>query len=439
MGRSCATSVCSCPGGGIELACEDGADEDCDGATDCADPDCDARACGAAGRSCAGGACACPGGATETACADGVDGDCDGSVDCADADCAGRSCGAGGLVCAGTSCVCGAAPEVRCDNGVDDDCDGSIDCRDSDCRGLGCDDGSWCNGADFCRGVSCSDHPTPACATLCSEMTRTCVACLGDADCGGVTYGPWTGCTYAAVCDETNGTTESRDVTSPVCVAGMCGTAITTETRACARDTDGTTCGTGTYGPWGPCIEFDGTCDESGLETRSASIPTCTAGACVTVASSQVQVCTRDTDGTSCGTPACGSYGSCGGFSSTCDTSGTQSRTCSDYACMTGTCHTTSTTESRSCTRSTTGTTCAATTYGTWSACSYSNTCDESASQSRAVTTYTCGSGSCGSSSSTQSRACTRDTDGLACGRSGCPDRCVAGTCEANCAPGCPC
>jgi len=51
-----------------EASCNDGVDNDCDGATDCADTDCQ--------------------GGTETACADGIDNDCDGDVDCDDVDCA---------------------------------------------------------------------------------------------------------------------------------------------------------------------------------------------------------------------------------------------------------------------------------------------------------------------------------------------------------------
>ncbi|HEX6273533.1 MAG TPA: hypothetical protein VFZ53_10840, partial [Polyangiaceae bacterium] len=44
-----------------EASCGDGADDDCDGFTDCLDPDCEAQACGAAGLTCAGGACVGPG------------------------------------------------------------------------------------------------------------------------------------------------------------------------------------------------------------------------------------------------------------------------------------------------------------------------------------------------------------------------------------------
>ncbi len=82
--------------------CGTGLDEDCDGATDCADTDCL-------------GAPAC----VESTCDDGVDDDADGLVDCEDADCAGAP-----------ACV-----ESTCDDGLDDDTDGLVDCDDDDCWG----------------------------------------------------------------------------------------------------------------------------------------------------------------------------------------------------------------------------------------------------------------------------------------------------------------
>jgi hypothetical protein len=68
---------CNCPSDcgaapGSELVCSDGIDDDCDGLTDCDDPDC-------------AGAFAEDG---NTGCSDGLDNDCDGLIDCADtADC----------------------------------------------------------------------------------------------------------------------------------------------------------------------------------------------------------------------------------------------------------------------------------------------------------------------------------------------------------------
>lgn len=85
-----------------ETECSDGQDNDGDGLTDCADPDCDAQPCDAAdaGSTCqrvssdAGAqadASACLG--HETECGDGLDDDGDGLPDCLDPDCLCRSCG----------------------------------------------------------------------------------------------------------------------------------------------------------------------------------------------------------------------------------------------------------------------------------------------------------------------------------------------------------
>ncbi len=84
--------------------CDDGADNDLDGRIDCADPDCQ-------------GTDVC----TEI-CGNGVDDDFDGLIDCEDAECFGDP-----------TCF-----ETVCDDGVDNDGDGAIDCDDSDCAGPEC-------------------------------------------------------------------------------------------------------------------------------------------------------------------------------------------------------------------------------------------------------------------------------------------------------------
>lgn len=86
-----------------EQACEDGIDDDGDGAIDCEDPDCiDRQLCGV----------------PDEICDDGTDDDGDGFVDCEDDDCT-DSCNVGDF--------------ENCQNEIDDDGDGNIDCADLDC------------------------------------------------------------------------------------------------------------------------------------------------------------------------------------------------------------------------------------------------------------------------------------------------------------------
>jgi hypothetical protein len=91
-----------CPGNPeTETSCTDGADNDLDGDTDCADSDCDANP------SC-----------VETICDDGIDDDLDGDTDCDDSDCAGLA----------------DCPEAEiCDDSIDNDEDDAVDCADDDC------------------------------------------------------------------------------------------------------------------------------------------------------------------------------------------------------------------------------------------------------------------------------------------------------------------
>ncbi len=82
--------------------CANGMDDDCDGAIDCADTDCQA------GTFCTG----------RENCTTEIDDDFDGLTNCDDPDCASTE-------------ACGCVPQIEdCSNGMDDDCDGLIDCAD---------------------------------------------------------------------------------------------------------------------------------------------------------------------------------------------------------------------------------------------------------------------------------------------------------------------
>ncbi len=281
-GRYCqgtgAAGACVCTGNGgtaqpaKETTCNDGADNDCDGAGDCADTDCRATApssltggqnCSTAGRFgdvCSyGGVCTCSGNGgtpevTEASCGDGKDNDCDALIDCKDPDCynaTGASCGLNGRVCSSTtsgspatpgSCVCsgnGGTPEAieaTCGDGKDNDCDAKIDCADTDCAGMTCGlNGRTCSGTS----CACSGNggaAQPAKETSCGDGFDN--DCDGLVDCADTDCRP-VGNALGAVCDATGNTCSppSGGVSTCSICSGNGGTAQTIET-ACSDGFD---------------------------------------------------------------------------------------------------------------------------------------------------------------------------------------------------------
>ena len=301
--------------------------------------------------------------------------------------------------------------------------------RDTDGNscGAGVTYGTWsaCGGfANSCdtTGTRSRSRTTRTCAgSSCTSTTDTvtesCTRVTDGTSCGSNDYTNWSACGgFANSCDETG--TQTRTRTEYDCSGGSCTSSNFTESRSCTRDTDGDTCGSTTYGSWGSCGGFSSACDRTGTQSRTATDRTCSNGTCTTVNRTETQSCTRSVTGNSCGTSTYSSWGSCGGFSSTCDTTGTQTRTRTDYNCnASGTCTTSTATESQSCSRSTNGNSCGTTQTGSWSACGgFANGCDETGTRTRSVTTYRCSSGSCSSSTTTETGSCSRDTDGDSCG-----------------------
>lgn len=203
-----------CVGGDVpctEVYCEDQADNDLDGRTDCDDADCapvdaclaEAPGCdvdqdGSASLSCGGTDCNdgnssiypgvhevcgnnqdddCIGGdvpCTELYCTDGSDNDLDGMVDCADTDCVtdtaciaeqpgcdDDSDGQGASSCGGDDCddleptIYYGAPEV-CGNGIDDDCvGGEVPCDEVSCTDQADND---LDGLVDCNDGDCTQH-----------------------------------------------------------------------------------------------------------------------------------------------------------------------------------------------------------------------------------------------------------------------------------------
>jgi len=129
-----------------EYNCDNSADDDGDGLFDCDDPDCQQTAACDPSR--------------EWSCHDGVDNDSDGLTDCIDPDCL-QAC------------------TENCDDGVDNDEDGDIDCADSDCWEVeGCHAGNEIcrNGVDDdgdelidCEDPDCADLPTCDIVEICNN------------------------------------------------------------------------------------------------------------------------------------------------------------------------------------------------------------------------------------------------------------------------------
>ncbi len=334
---------------------------------------------------------------------------------------------------------------ARCQDGVclfeldDSACDDGEPCTNDRCTATGCvtepntlpcDDGVFCNGFDRCVDGTCSMHDGDPCAspTVCDEAGSRCTGCATPADCPPASTGAWSACAYDDGCDESG--TRTRTNRTYACEAGSCVPTDTTESDACARTTTGMSCGVGSCGSYGAC-DYADSCDQSATRTRTCTDLTCSGGVCSATPRMESMPCSRSTTGDSCGMTTCGAYGTCD-YTDSCDETATRTRTCTDFACASGTCMGSPRMESSSCTRTTTGITCGSETCGGFGSCNYSSTCDESAQRSRTCTTPTCSGGSCsGSSMRTDTDPCTRDTDGTSCGSS---QICTAGSCV-SCVP----
>lgn len=240
QGHTCSAdspSTCTtCPGGATEI-CNDGRDNNCNGLTDCADPQCQpvgnqpGAVCDAGGHTCSvNGApspsactvCSGNGGAPEareTSCGDGRDNDCNGLTDCQDPSCGGLACSPFGLTCSATAKTCSVCPggqtvETTCNDGVDNDCNGKVDCADLNCQPTVGAPGKTCG--PF--GKSCTTDAGGSCG--CSgnggvaEATETSCGDGFDNDCNGKIDCADTACA-ARSCDGSGSVGKT-------CSAGLC-------------------------------------------------------------------------------------------------------------------------------------------------------------------------------------------------------------------------
>ncbi|MBX7195585.1 MAG: hypothetical protein K1X94_26245 [Sandaracinaceae bacterium] len=151
-------------------------------------------------------------------CGNGADDDCDGTSDCMDADCVGASCDDGepcthhdvctaGGSCAGTAITCTSS---EC---VTRACNGSATCTETPRSGACTDDGNACT-SDVCSAGRCA-HSARADGSSCGTGRRCCA---------GACTNPATDANHCGVC--------GVDCGSHACVAGACRCAANAECRS---------------------------------------------------------------------------------------------------------------------------------------------------------------------------------------------------------------
>ncbi|MFW5920379.1 MAG: hypothetical protein ACOCUS_00965 [Polyangiales bacterium] len=259
----------------------------------------------------------------------------------------------GGGACVVAQCIDGecfempgaGGTETDCTDGVDNDCDGDIDCADDDCLGAACDDGNACTEDDVC--------------TEEGSCGGSMVDCDDGNPCTDDSCDPVEGCVStpnSAGCDDglfCNGMDSCSDGTCSVHAGDPCtgATVCDEDMDACVGCVDDGDCPDAMVGSWGTCGGFSGTCDETGTQSRTITEFTCDGGECNSSTRDETRDCSRDTDDTTCGSTTCGGWGTCGSFSGTCDEVGSQGRTCTDRRCSGGSCTDMDRTETRTCSR----------------------------------------------------------------------------------------
>lgn len=177
-------------------------------------------------------------------------------------------------------------------------------------------------------------------------------------------------------------------------------------------------------GAFGECMFADSdVCGEMGLQTRTCTDHACVMGTCQGTDREETQSCTRDTEGVSCGDEVC-TENECAFPDPVCGEIGTFDvicvpRVCSAGACVDGEPAVTT----MVCTRDTDGTMCAPDEC-TDGPCAFDgDVCDETGTATRTCTPRTCQAGACGSGTPFSMPVdCARDTDGVVCGMTACSD-----------------
>jgi hypothetical protein len=299
--------------------------------------------------------------------------------------------------------------------------------------GLSCVDG-------VCRagGGSSIDAPVIDAAAPDATVDATAVQCTRNEDC----QNPTSRCQLPGTCDIAAGvcnfgaidcSSMNGECSMGVCeeATGSCVAQPINEDQLCGAADD--------CGAFGPCGNFGQECDSTGSQSRTCTRNACRAGVCAGTQRTDTAACTRVTEGVDCGADTVTNCGACGGFNGTCGESGTQSCTCTESTCRSEVCTPTARQCTQGCTRDTDGSSCGTTTTDCTD-CQFTPPCGETGAPSSCVTrTFSCVSGACTTAESRFTRACSRDTDGDFCGCALCPDgerarprSCIGGSCSAG-------
>jgi hypothetical protein len=422
---TCGAGACSasgelvCTGGSLVDTCVagqpgtsdscDGADNDCDGATD-EDFVSEPTSCGLSG--CAStGETTCIGGVIGDSCVPGTPGLGDPICDGVDDDCDGKTDEDFGGLGNGTTCgsgPCAAEGVLECVNGVViDTCvpgpvtgdDADCDLVDNDCDGS--TDESFLPTTTSCGVGACAGGGVTSCtAGVVSDSCTPGGPTGSDDDCDGVD-------------DDCDGATDESFVGTPTsCGVGVC---AATGTTVCVSGAIVDTCSAGApTGGDADCDAADNDCDGSVDESFVGTPTACGVGAC---ASSGVTTCAAGVIGDDCapGSPT-GGDADCDATDNDCDGATDESFVSAPTSCGVGACASTGAT---TCTAGVVGDTCSAgaPTGGDADCDATDNDCDGSTDESFVGTPTICGVGACVSTGGTV---------------------CVAGVIGDSCSPGSP-
>jgi hypothetical protein len=304
--------------------CNDGVDNDCDGAADLLDPDCQSPSgeiCGDGVDNDGDGAIDCFDGdcgyegAVEFSCGDGRDNDCDGAADCLDPDCAPTlacsSCATEGRTLCGGECVDTASDPRHC-GGCGIACSPGDVCQSSscrpggDCRETPCTGFTYCNLADGACMPGCASSGQCGSNESCDVATHQCACNAGFHRCSGMCVSNGSPLSCGSLCEPCPADPNGH----ATCDGSVCGTVCNENFLFCGGRC--TACPTGgTVGCAGDrCVCLPGYHDCGGRCLSNTSVEGC--GTSCTPCPTDPNG-TPTCDGASCGLDCSGGYHVCGG------------------------------------------------------------------------------------------------------------------------------